>query len=68
MQKEIESLKKRLKSLEGVLQQNKIDWDTEKGKQAEKLKTKEKEASLLKSEVQQINELLSQVFLNFIIF
>lgn len=58
MQKEIDDLKRRLKSLESKLQQNKLEWSEEREKHKETLTAKVKEESLLKTEIQQLNDIL----------
>ena len=58
MQTEIDDLKKRLRSLESKLEQNKIEWTKERERHREVLAGKVKEESLLKSEIQQLSDLL----------
>ena len=58
MQKTIDDLKRRVKSLENTLQQNKVDFAEEKDRHKEALNAKKKEFSILKNEVDQLNQLL----------
>ena len=60
MQKEIKDLKNRLKSLESESEQNKIKWNQEREKHKKTLTAKGKEEALMKSEIQQLNDILRQ--------
>ena len=60
MQVEIDDLKKRLKSLESTLEQNRLEWAEEREKHKESWAAKKKAEAMLKSEVQQLNEILKQ--------